>query len=130
MSWASRIPYVRSDLHLGAGSLGLVLTAVAVGSTISVPLSGIVITRLGDARAVTVTSLLVAIGLGVVAATVQIGAVPLALGLALMGLAPASGTSRSMCSARPSSVVWSVPCCPGFTPGRAWARPWVPPSAL
>ncbi len=85
-SWASRIPEVRDDLHLSVGSLGLVLMAVALGSTVSVPLSGVAITRLGDSRVVGAMSLLVSVGLGVVALTAQVGPIPLSAGLALMGL--------------------------------------------
>jgi hypothetical protein len=51
-SWAARIPQVRDGLRVTPGVLGLVLLCIAAGSTIATPLSGLVITRLGDARTV------------------------------------------------------------------------------
>ena len=46
-SWASRIPQVRDSLELSPRQLGLVLLAIAIGSVISMPLAGIVVSRLG-----------------------------------------------------------------------------------
>src|SRR5215471_5361341 len=51
-SWAARIPQVRDGLRVSPGVLGLILLSVAVGSSIATPLSGLVITWLGDARRV------------------------------------------------------------------------------
>src|SRR6185437_3810768 len=56
-SWAARIPQVRDGLRVSPGVLGLILLCTAVGSTIATPLSGLVITWLGDSRTVVVMSL-------------------------------------------------------------------------
>ena len=40
-SWASRIPQVRDNLHLDSAALGLVLLAIAAGSLLALPLSGL-----------------------------------------------------------------------------------------
>ena len=50
-SWASRIPQIRDALQASPSELGLILLAVAVGSLIAMPLAGIVVTRIGAARA-------------------------------------------------------------------------------
>ena len=60
---AQLLPQVRDGLRVSPGVLGLILLSVAAGSTIATPLSGLVITRLGEARTVTVMSLVCAAGL-------------------------------------------------------------------
>ena len=57
-SWASRIPQVRDGLELNPQQLGLVLLAIAVGSLISMPLAGVVISRLGAAWTIRAMSLI------------------------------------------------------------------------
>jgi len=71
-SWTSRIPQVRDHLHLTPSRLGLVLLAVAVGSVISMPLAGPLVTRIGSRRAVVGTALLMAAAL----VTVGLGTSP------------------------------------------------------
>jgi fucose permease len=66
-TWASRIPQVRDGLELNPQRLGLVLLAIAIGSLISMPLAGLVISRLGAARTVSVMSLIGASGLAIAA---------------------------------------------------------------
>jgi fucose permease len=85
-SWASRIPQVRSHLHLGSAELGLVLLAVAAGSVLALPLSGPLITRHGSRRTVTAFSLLAAAAAAVVAVGAQVGAPLLVAGLFLLGI--------------------------------------------
>ncbi|MGH3277329.1 MAG: hypothetical protein ACRDNZ_23755, partial [Streptosporangiaceae bacterium] len=80
-SWASRIPQVRAQLHVSPGVLGLVLLCIALGSTVAIPLAGPVIVRAGEAVTVTITSLITATGLAVVAAGYQHGIAPVAAGL-------------------------------------------------
>ncbi|HRA49725.1 MFS transporter [Actinotalea sp.] len=69
-SWASRLPAVRDALDLRPEQLGLLLLVGAVGSLLAMPLSGLVVQRLGAPRAIVsfaglnVAGLLVA-GLGV-----------------------------------------------------------------
>ena len=49
-SWASRIPQIRDSLGVDPGELGLILLSVAAGSITSIPLSGTVIAKIGEAR--------------------------------------------------------------------------------
>jgi predicted MFS family arabinose efflux permease len=89
-SWASRIPQVRDGLELNPQKLGLVLLAIAIGSLISMPLAGIVISRIGAARTVSVMSLIGATGLAIAALGYRAGVAPVVPGLFLLGLG--SGT--------------------------------------
>jgi fucose permease len=89
-SWAARIPQVRDGLRVSPGVLGLILLCIAAGSTIATPLSGLVITRLGDSRTVAVMSLIAAAGMATVAVGYRYGIPPVAAGLFLFGYS--SGT--------------------------------------
>src|SRR5215467_12957102 len=89
-SWAARIPQVRNGLGVSPGVLGLILLCTAAGSTIATPLSGLVVTRLGDSRTVAVMSLIAAAGMATVAAGYRYGIPPVAAGLFLFGYS--SGT--------------------------------------
>ncbi len=51
-SWASRLPAVRSGLDFSKADMGLLLLFIAVGSILALPLSGLVVQRLGAPRAV------------------------------------------------------------------------------
>jgi MFS family permease len=85
-SWAARIPQVQSGLRLSTGALGVVLLATSLGAVTALPLSGLVIARLGPVRTVRVTALVLALGLAVTAWG-QTRAAPLVmLGLYLLGL--------------------------------------------
>lgn len=84
-SWAARIPQVRGELRVSPGVLGLILLSIAIGSTIAMPLSGLVITRIGERRTVLVMSLISALGLGTVAIGYQHGIPPVVAGLFLFG---------------------------------------------
>jgi MFS family permease len=84
-SWAARIPQVRSQLRVTPGVLGLILLSIAIGSTIAMPLSGLVITRIGERRAVLVMSLISALGLATVAVGYQHGIPLVVAGLFLFG---------------------------------------------
>jgi len=89
-SWAARIPQVRDGLRVSPGVLGLILLCTAVGSTIATPLSGLVITWLGDSRTVVVMSLVAAAGMATVGVGHRYGIPPVAAGLFLFGFS--SGT--------------------------------------
>src|SRR5215469_9867162 len=89
-SWAARIPQVRDGLRVTPGVLGLILLSVAVGSSIATPLSGLVITWLGDARTVAVMALTAAAGMAAVGVGYRYGIPPVAAGLFLFGFS--SGT--------------------------------------
>ncbi|GGO87722.1 MFS transporter [Nocardioides phosphati] len=76
-SWVSRIPEVRSSLHLENGQLGLLLLAGAVGSLATLPTTGALLHRWGAATMVRA---------GV--ATAMLGIVIAAFGTDTFGLAP------------------------------------------
>jgi predicted MFS family arabinose efflux permease len=86
-SWASRIPQVRDRLHVTPAALGLILLAIAVGSLVALPLTGSIIHRIGTARTVESMAVLLAVGLAIVAFGYRIGAVPVVVGLLLLGFA-------------------------------------------
>ena len=121
-SWASRIPQVRDRLHLDSSELGLVLLAVAVGSLLSLPLSGPTIARFGSRRTVTVTAALLGVALLTVAFGYRIGVAPVVVGLFLLGSRRAPGTWRSTCTAPTSSSNSVDRSCPASTPASAWGR--------
>lgn len=57
-SWASRIPSIQQNLHLGEAALGAVLLAMPAGSFITVPFTGLMVAKLGSRRVVMASSLL------------------------------------------------------------------------
>jgi fucose permease len=85
-SWASRIPQVRDALELTPRTLGLVLLAIAVGSVISMPLSGLVVGRLGTAHTVAAMALTAAAGLTIAGLGYQVGVAPVVVGLFALGV--------------------------------------------
>ncbi len=90
-SWLARVPEIQDLLGLTPGRLGLLLLSLSVGAVAALPLSGIVVRRLGPARTVAVGGL--AAGAAVV--TAGLGAQTLALvavtGAALLVFGAASG---------------------------------------
>lgn len=86
-SWASRIPQVRDRLELTSSQLGIVLLAIAVGSLLALPMSGIIINRFGSRLTVTVMSLVLSAGLTIIATGYLVGVVPLVVGLFVLGFA-------------------------------------------
>jgi MFS family permease len=84
-SWAARIPQVRARLEVTPGVLGLILLSAAVGSAIGIPLAGIFVARLGEARTVVMTSLVAAAGLATIAIGYLHGIMPVVIGLFLFG---------------------------------------------
>lgn len=56
-SWASRIPDIKSHLHLNDAALGGILFALPVGSMLSLALSGWLITKFGSKKMVTVAAI-------------------------------------------------------------------------
>ena len=85
-TWAARIPQVRDLLHVTPAKLGLILLCVAVGSILSIPLSGLIVARIGEARTITIMSLILSTGLVVVGIGTTIGIPPVAVGLFLLGV--------------------------------------------
>lgn len=49
-TWASRIPDIKTTLHLGSAELGTILFAIPLGQLISMPFSGKLVTRFGSHR--------------------------------------------------------------------------------
>jgi MFS family permease len=86
-SWAARIPQVRVHLHLAPASLGLLLLAIAAGSVVTLPFSGLVIHRFTSRWAVIATALLTSVSLVIVGVGYLIGVIPVAIGLFLFGVA-------------------------------------------
>jgi predicted MFS family arabinose efflux permease len=89
-NWAARIPQVRAELAITPGVLGLILMCLAVGSGIGTPLSGLIISRLGETRTVSAMALVAAAGMAVAAAGVLLGTPAVAAGLFVFGFG--SGT--------------------------------------
>lgn len=89
-NWAARIPQVRAELGVAPGVLGLILMCLAVGSGIGTPLSGLIISRLGETRTVSVMTVVAATGMAAAAIGVLIGTPAVAAGLLVFGFG--SGT--------------------------------------
>ena len=89
-NWAARIPQVRAELGVTPGVLGLILLCLAVGSGIGTPLSGLIISRLGESRTVSVMAAVAATGMAVVAIGVLVGTPAVVAGLFVFGFG--SGT--------------------------------------
>jgi fucose permease len=86
-SWASRLPAVRDALELRPNQLGLLLLVGAFGSLVALPLSGLVVQRLGAQRTVMLFATLNVTGLLVTGTAVALGTVWLAgVGLVLFGV--------------------------------------------
>ncbi|MBC7290949.1 MAG: MFS transporter [Actinotalea sp.] len=86
-SWAARLPAVRDALELRPNQLGLLLLVGALGSLVGLPLSGLVVQRLGAARTVATFAVIGVTGLLVAATAVALGTVWLAgVGLVLFGV--------------------------------------------
>ncbi len=86
-SWASRIPQVRDRLGLEPSQLGLVLLAIAAGSLIALPASGLIVARFGSRRVVAWMAWTTAVGFVIVGLGYLVGVWPLALGLFVFGFA-------------------------------------------
>jgi predicted MFS family arabinose efflux permease len=85
-SWAARIPQVRDRLGVTPGQLGLILLCIAIGSIVALPTSGLVVSRIGEARTVSVMSVVLAVGLAATAIGYTVGVAPVCVGLFLVGL--------------------------------------------
>jgi len=74
-SWASRLPAVRDALGLSPEQMGALLLVGAIGSLVALPLSGLVVTRLGARRTVLAFALVNAVGLALASVGVAGGVV-------------------------------------------------------
>ncbi|MGC1215104.1 MAG: MFS transporter [Micromonospora sp.] len=91
-TWFSRVPAVREALDLSAGRLGLLLLAMSVGALLAMPTAGLFTQRLGPARTVTISTLLVAVGLTVAGLSVGFTGSPAAVAVGLFAFGYGSGT--------------------------------------
>lgn len=62
-TWASRIPDIKSALHLGEGELGTILFALPLGQLVIMPFSGKLVTRFGSHRILIISLLFYAFSL-------------------------------------------------------------------
>ena len=86
-SWASRIPQVKGRLDLSPAELGVVLLAIAGGSVISLPLSAVIVHRLGARRTVSLMAVLFGVALAAAGVGYLGGVGPLIAGLFVLGFA-------------------------------------------
>ncbi len=86
-SWAARIPQIRDGLELTPASLGLILLAVAAGSLVALPLSGVIVHRFHSRRTVAVMAILLGVGMGIMATGYLVGVVPVVIGFVIIGFA-------------------------------------------
>ncbi len=68
-SWASRIPDIKTALHLSDAALGAVLFALPVGQLVSLPLSGWLISRFGSRQLILGAAILYPLTLVILAIT-------------------------------------------------------------
>lgn len=62
-TWASRLPAVRDHLGFGEAQMGLLMLSTAFGSIVALPLSGLIVQRIGAARAVALFAVVNVVGL-------------------------------------------------------------------
>lgn len=87
-AWFSRIPQIQAALHLSPGVLGSTLLAAAVGSVLSMPLTGRLIDREGSARVALISTVLFCLATPLMA--LANSALTLAAALLLFGAAASS----------------------------------------
>ena len=86
-SWVSRVPAIRDTLSLTPGQVGLLLLCLSAGTAVALPISGIVVHRLGPARTVATMAAVVTLGLLVMSAGLVTVAIPLvAVGMFVYGI--------------------------------------------
>lgn len=74
-SWAARLPAVRDGLDLRPEQIGLLLLVGSIGSLVALPLSGMVVQRLGARRTILIFATVNAAGLLLAATGVAVGVV-------------------------------------------------------
>ena len=84
-SLLSRVPQIRDLLDLQPGELGVLLLMIAVGSLLSLPMSGVVVHRLGASNTVLTMSIVATSGLAIAAIGTEMGAVTVGVGFFLFG---------------------------------------------
>mgnify|MGYP001823234029 CR=1 FL=1 len=71
-SWVSRLPAVREQLDLTPGEMGLVLLVGAAGALVALPLTGLLVDKVGSANATRIAA--AACSAGLIVAAVAVGA--------------------------------------------------------
>ena len=91
-NWMARVPAVRDALHFTPGQIGLLLLAVSAASVLSMPLTGMVVDRIGPRATITAGAVVMCAGLAVAGIGAQaLTSVPVvAVGLFALGV----GTSN------------------------------------
>lgn len=82
-TWVSRIPTIQSNLRLNNGVLGVALLGAALGSVISIPLTGSLVTRFGSKRVTTLST--IGFCFALLPLALAIDAITLGLALVLFG---------------------------------------------
>ncbi|HZL03567.1 MAG TPA: MFS transporter [Cellulomonas sp.] len=86
-SWAARLPAVRDGLGLAPSQIGVLLLIGSIGSLLALPLSGLLVTRLGAPRTVLGFAILNASGLTLASVGVATGqVVVVGLGIVMFGV--------------------------------------------
>ncbi|WP_083672727.1 MFS transporter [Micromonospora sp. CB01531] len=91
-TWFSRVPAVREALGLSTGRLGLLLMALSAGAVLAMPMAGLVTQRLGPARTVAASVLLVAFGTVVAGLSAGLAGSVLGVAVGLFAFGYGSGT--------------------------------------
>ncbi len=84
-SFLSRVPQIRDLLGLTPGRLGRVLLMLAIGSIVSLPMSGMVVRKFGTRRTVSVMAIVVVTGIAVAGVGSEISPTTVGAGLFLTG---------------------------------------------
>lgn len=90
-SWLARVPEIQELLRLTPGRLGLLLLCLSLGAVSALPLSGMVVRRLGPARTVAVGGIVVGAGVVLAGLGAQALALPVVTGAALLLIGMGSG---------------------------------------
>lgn len=85
-SLLSRVPQIRDELSLRPGPLGRLLLMIAIGSLISLPLSGLMVHHLGVRRTVVLFSVVCQVGLALAAVGVLLDVAVVGAGFLLIGI--------------------------------------------
>ncbi|MFI7490011.1 MFS transporter [Micromonospora echinaurantiaca] len=142
-TWFGRVPAVREALGLTAGRLGLLLLALSAGALLAMPTAGLVAQRLGTARTVAASTLLVAAGLTLAGAAASLAGSLVGVAVGLFALGYGSGTCDVAMNVEGAAVerrlgrtvmprfhaAWSLGSVAGAALGAGAARLGVPVAA-
>jgi len=87
-AWGPRLPAISSELHITAGTIGVLIAFITVGSIVGLFLSTPLLHWLGGRRGVLAALLTIAIGMAVMAGGVALRALPvMVIGFLIIGMA-------------------------------------------